>query len=97
LNQLGIDLRVFLIIGVPGASPEESLRWARLSIRHAIRQGARHISLIPARADESWGSDAKAVPVFSSHQLRQLQADATADTSGDCFLTVDDWGSNPHD
>jgi uncharacterized Fe-S cluster-containing MiaB family protein len=97
LKQRGIDLRVFLIVGVPGSSPDESIRWARLSIRHAVRQGARHISLIPARPDESWGSDAQSVPEFSSQQLRQLQADAAAETSAHCFLTIDGWGSSPSD
>jgi|GEM_PF-3103524 len=49
LRQRDVDLRVFLIVGVPGVSSSEAIRWATLGVRHAVRQGARHISLIPAR------------------------------------------------
>lgn len=49
LRKLSIDLRVFVIVGAPGVSVSESLRWAMLSVRHAALQGARHVSLIPAR------------------------------------------------
>ena len=49
LRRLDVDLRVFLIVGAPGVSVREAIRWAMLSVRHAVLQGARHISLIPAR------------------------------------------------
>ena len=69
LHQHRIDLRVFLIVGVPGSSVAESLRWAELSVRHAALQGARSISLIPARGNGT--SEAVSRQKFSGEPFRQ--------------------------
>ncbi|MCH1494985.1 MAG: hypothetical protein L7U72_07140, partial [Rubripirellula sp.] len=53
LRKRSIDLRVFIIVGTPGLTAREAVRWAALSVRHAALQGARHISLIPARGTTS--------------------------------------------
>ncbi len=53
LRERSIDLRVFIIVGAPGVTRREAVRWAALSVRHAALQGARHISLIPARGTSS--------------------------------------------
>ena len=86
-----IDLRVFLIIGVPGISVTESVRWARLSARHAIANGARHVSLIPARSGHGWNGNSDQLPHFSSGDLLELQQAAILDAEGRAAITIDLW------
>ncbi|QDT10585.1 Fe-S oxidoreductase [Planctomycetes bacterium K23_9] len=92
LNQTGVDLRVFLIVGVPGITVAESLRWAQLSVRHAIRQSARHISLIPARAGHGWSGQANELPAIELADLQTIQRATQTET---CTITIDHWGLSP--
>lgn len=77
IRERGIDLRVFLILGTPGVSIKESFRWAMLSIRHAAKQGARHISLIPAR-----GSNAPPSPTRPESHSQPTVQDSTVEHAG---------------
>lgn len=97
LKECGIDLRVFLIVGAPHLSIAESIRWARLSVRHAIRAGARHISLIPARAGNGWGGMSDSLPTLRISDLADLFALALDDLDGPACLSVDLWdiGNDP--
>lgn len=88
---LGVDLRVFLILGVPGGSVKESIRWARLSVRHAIACGARHISIIPARAGHGWGGQSDRLPTFSLEALSELQDQLLTDADQRAVITLDLW------
>ena len=45
----GIDLRVFVLVGVPFVPAEEQAHWAAASVRHAVAAGARSVALIPVR------------------------------------------------
>ena len=92
-----VDLRVFLILGVPGISVTESLRWARLSVRHAIAQGARHVSLIPARFGHGWNGLADQLPCFSSDDLIAVQAAAIGDADGEAVVMIDLWDLDQND
>ncbi|MEE2935120.1 MAG: Fe-S oxidoreductase [Planctomycetota bacterium] len=91
LHQLRIDLRVFLIVGVPGVEIKEAIRWARLSLRHAIRAGARHVSMIPARDGNGWGPAAGPLPSFSLDDWLDFQATVIADAGGRTVVTLDLW------
>jgi radical SAM enzyme (TIGR01210 family) len=95
LSTQGVDLRVFLIAGAPGIGVAESIRWARLSVRHAIACGARHVSLIPARAGHGWNGRGSELPVLSMDALAGLQAAALADADGRAAVTVDLWDVAP--
>lgn len=92
LQDRGIDLRVFLIVGMPGVSVSESLRWARLAVRHASLVGARHISLIPARSGNGWNRQADQLPKISLGNLADLFADSLNDLHGSACLSADLWG-----
>jgi hypothetical protein len=92
LKSLGLDLRVFLIVGVPGATVTEAVRWARLSVRHAIAAGARHISLIPARSGHGWNGHADQLPRISLGCLAELFAACLEDAAGRVVISVDLWG-----
>ena len=92
-----VDLRVFLILGVPGIDVQESLRWTRLSVRHAVAQGARHVSLIPARSGHGWNGLAEQLPFFSSDDLIEVQAAAIRDADGKAVVTIDLWDLDQSD
>jgi uncharacterized Fe-S cluster-containing MiaB family protein len=86
-----VDLRVFLIIGVPGISVDEAIRWTRLSVRHALSVGARHISLIPARPGEGWSGLGDQLPRLTVDSLESLQRSALRDADGRACVTIDLW------
>lgn len=91
LQMMEIDLRVFLIVGVPGADVAESMRWSRLSVRHAVRAGARHISMIPARYGHGWDDSPHPLPRFTFDDWLQIQADGIRDADGNASITIDLW------
>jgi hypothetical protein len=95
LRQQGVDLRVFLIAGAPGITVRESIRWARLSTRHAVAHHARHISLIPARRGEGWQGRADELPRFALNDLADLLGAAIADAGGRAAVTIDLWDLDP--
>ncbi len=90
-----VDLRVFLIVGMPGVSQREALRWARLSARHAVACGARHISMIPARHGHGWNGRAGELPEISLDALVELASESIADADGRAVVTIDLWGFDP--
>lgn len=99
LAKSGVDLRVFLIIGVPGCSTSESIRWARLSVRHAIAAGARHVSLIPSRKGNGWGRDwhPQGLPELPLAVLGELLASSIDDAGGRAVVTLDLWDAHVSD
>lgn len=97
LRRQGVDLRVFLIVGTPGILASEAIRWARLSLRHAITVSARHISLIPARAGEGWGGTADQLPHLPIETLIELQRLALQDADGRATVTIDLWDLDTSD
>jgi hypothetical protein len=97
LSGHSVDLRVFLMIGVPGISVRESVRWVRLSIRHAVRAGARHISLIPARFGAGWDGRGDELPGLSTETLAEIQRVALRDVEGRTMVTIDLWDIDHRD
>lgn len=97
IARLGVDLRVFLILGVPGIDVVESVRWSRLSLRHAIACGARHISIIPARSGHGWAGRASELPEFSTALLAETHETLLRDSDGRAVVTVDLWDVPAHD
>ncbi|MEM8669624.1 MAG: Fe-S oxidoreductase [Planctomycetota bacterium] len=91
LHRQSADLRVFLIVGVPGVTVAEAIRWARLSVRHAVRCGARHISLIPARRGNGWGNSIDPLPQLSLDDWQEMQRAAIQDADGAASVTIDLW------
>ena len=45
----GVDLRAFVLVGVPFVPAEEQAEWVVRSVRHAADAGARSVALIPVR------------------------------------------------
>ncbi len=97
LRSENVDLRVFLIVGVPGITAAESIRWASLSVRHAIAVGARHVSLIPARAGHGWNGQADLLPIIKPDQMEELLMASIAGADGAACVTVDLWDMDETD
>jgi hypothetical protein len=51
LRNSGIYVRVFLLLGLPGLSREDSIEWTLRSIAYAANLGADCFSIIPTRSD----------------------------------------------
>jgi radical SAM enzyme (TIGR01210 family) len=45
----GVEVRAFVLVGVPFVPPEEAVEWAVRSVAHALAAGARNVALIPVR------------------------------------------------
>ncbi len=97
LSMEGVDLRVFLIIGVPGVTPKEAVRWTRLSVRHALAASARHISLIPARFGQGWSGSGDQLPTLSTERLVEIQQATLRDVDGRAAVTIDLWNIDQND
>lgn len=97
MARLGVDLRVFLILGVPGIDAVESVRWTRLSLRHAIACGARHVSIIPARSGHGWRGKAEQLPEFSTTLLAEIHEQLLQDSGGRAVVTLDLWNVSAND
>lgn len=51
LRNSGIHVRVFLLLGLPGLSREDSIEWTLRSITYAANLGVDCFSIIPTRSD----------------------------------------------
>ena len=91
LMDAHIDLRIFLIVGMPGQSIAEAMRWTRLAIRHAVAIGARHISLIPARPGGRWADAAAPLPRLDASAWCELLLAGIEDAQSFAVVTVDTW------
>jgi len=49
LAENDIDLRVFVLLGIPGIPPDESAGWTVRTVEYAVDRGASVVSIIPVR------------------------------------------------
>jgi radical SAM enzyme (TIGR01210 family) len=54
LRADAIDTRAFVLLGVPGIPPAESVDWCLRSVAWALDCGVRHVSIVPLRAGNGW-------------------------------------------
>ncbi|MEM9586759.1 MAG: hypothetical protein AAGA03_05725, partial [Planctomycetota bacterium] len=95
LREQDVDLRVFLIVGFPGATLAEAMDWSMRSVHHACASGAKHISLIPARVGNGWDglSDQLVLPTVEDMLALQRDLLMTPMVSSACpVFTIDVWG-----
>ncbi|WDQ15908.1 Fe-S oxidoreductase [Rhodopirellula sp. P2] len=100
LKDASIDLRVFLIHGLPWLAPEESYAWTILSARFAAAAGARHISVLPCRTGNGFmdrlAREGRFHPPSRKQMLAvmdRLETDSRFDFGP--VLTLDTWGLEP--
>ncbi|MFG0266154.1 MAG: Fe-S oxidoreductase [Rhodopirellula sp. JB055] len=100
LKDASIDLRVFLIHGLPWLAPKESYAWTILSARFAAAAGARHISLLPCRTGNGFMDRLAREGHFHPPTRKEMQAVMVALDNDSRFdrgpvLTLDTWGLDP--
>ena len=73
LADNGIDLRVFVLLGVPRVPPGASVEWAVRSAAHAAERGASVVSIIPVRGGNGEMDVLQAQGDFVPPTLAQLE------------------------
>jgi archaeosine synthase beta-subunit len=73
-----IDLRVFVLLGVPFVPAEESVEWTLRSVEHAVERGASVISVIPVRGGNGELERLQSLGHFTPPTFAQLEEVATA-------------------
>ena len=74
LTEHGIDLRVFVLLAVPGIPAAESIEWTVRSAEHAARQGAALVSIIPLRGGNGEMERLAGLGLFVPPTLRELES-----------------------
>lgn len=74
LADHGIDLRVFVLLGVPYTQPEEAVEWAVRTVRHAAARGAAVVSVIPVRGGNGEMERLASLGRFCPPTLAELEA-----------------------
>lgn len=95
LREWDVDTRVFLLLGLPGLTPQESIHWCLESLRLCDRIGIRHCSIIPLRSNHGILSqlrDNSRIPAITSTMLEDIHAEALSSFS--TLVTVDLWDWN---
>ena len=73
LGQHDIDLRVFVLLGAPYVTADESVEWTVRTAEYAAQRGAAAIALIPVRGGNGELERLAALGHFVPPHLRQLE------------------------
>ena len=73
LSENGIDLRVFVLLGVPYVPADESVAWTVRSVEYAVERGASVVSIIPVRGGNGEMERLEALGHFAQPALSQLE------------------------
>jgi archaeosine synthase beta-subunit len=68
-----VGLRVFVLLGVPYVSPEESVEWTVRTAKYAAQRGAAVVSLIPLRGGNGEMERLESLGHFTLPTLAQLE------------------------
>jgi uncharacterized Fe-S cluster-containing MiaB family protein len=73
LIENGIELRVFVLLGVPYVAVEESVAWTVRAVEYAAERGASVVSIIPVRGGNGEMERLQALGHFVPPTLSQLE------------------------
>ena len=73
LSENGIDLRVFVLLGVPYVPADESVAWTVRTVEYAVERGASVVSIIPVRGGNGEMERLEALGHFAQPALSQLE------------------------
>jgi len=73
LAENDIDLRVFILLGVPYVDPAESVEWTVRAAEYAASRGATTVSLIPVRGGNGEMERLAALGHFTAPTLTQVE------------------------
>ena len=74
LQNRGIDLRVFVLVGTPFVPAALTVEWTVRSAEYALARGARHVTVIPVRGGNGEMERLVATGDFIPPTLRELEA-----------------------
>jgi radical SAM enzyme (TIGR01210 family) len=88
-----VDVRAFVLVGLPGLDERESLDWAIQAVRFARDQGVRHLTLIPTRPGNGWLDQLAADGLFDVPSLGLLEEviDGALAEAAPMIVTADTW------
>lgn len=92
LRENGIDLRVFVLLGVPHVPSSESVEWTVRTVQYAVTHGASVVSVIPVRGGNGEMERLEKLGEFVPPTLSQLEdaLDRCRDLP-DSVVTADLW------
>jgi radical SAM enzyme (TIGR01210 family) len=73
LSENGIDLRVFVLLGAPYVSVDETVAWTVRTVEYAVERGASVVSIIPVRAGNGELERLQGLGHFTPPTLSQLE------------------------
>jgi hypothetical protein len=73
LNEHEIDVRVFVLLGMPYVPVSESVEWTVRTVEHAVSMGASLVSIIPVRPGNGELERLQQLGVFTPPTLHQLE------------------------
>jgi radical SAM enzyme (TIGR01210 family) len=92
LADNGMDLRVFVLLGVPYVPADESVAWTARTVKYAVERGASIVSIIPVRGGNGEMERLQGLGHFVPPTLPQLEEalDLCAPTTG-TVVSADLW------
>ena len=92
LGENGIDLRVFVLLGVPHVPAAESIDWTVRTVEYAVARGASLVSIIPVRGGNGEMERLHALGEFTPPLLSELEEalDRCVQLTG-AAITADLW------
>jgi archaeosine synthase beta-subunit len=92
LSEHEIDVRVFVLLGMPYVPPSESVEWTVRTVEHAASMGASVVSIIPVRRGNGELERLQQLGFFTPPTLRQLEEAMKATISqSKTVVTADLW------
>ncbi|MBM3823201.1 MAG: hypothetical protein FJ404_10000 [Verrucomicrobia bacterium] len=94
IKQQDLDLRAFLLVQPPFMDAAMTRKWTLRSVRHAVEQGARVVTLIPTRAGNGAMESLAAQGLFTPPSLPLLEtclSDALNQTFRPAVILSDLW------
>ena len=73
LADEGVDLRTFVLLGVPHVPDDASVDWTVRTVEHAAARGAAVVSIIPVRGGNGEMERLRALGAFTPPTLAQLE------------------------
>jgi hypothetical protein len=92
LADNGIDLRVFVLVGVPHVPAAESVDWTIRTVEYAVAHGASVVAIIPVRGGNGELERLQSLGDFTPPSLAELEAalDGCLQFT-ECVVTADTW------
>jgi len=95
LRDNDVDVRVFVLLGVPFVPPDESVDWTVRTVEYAAERGASVVSIIPVRGGNGEMERLAGIGAFTPPTLSELEMalDRCLSLSG-TVVTADVWDAD---